>query len=252
MSIKKPLKDIVGEILSDMDSEGINSISDTVEAQQVASIVERTFYNLIANKVIPENEQLLKLVAYSDLDYPAMFKYPENIKKVTRVWYMVDGDYREVRLVSPEEFLRRTDLRSEDYVDMIEPKSGTLLKIGTDQNPSFYTSFDDQNLVFNSFDITVDDTLKAAKIRAFGAVYPNFKIEDDYIPECDGNFFAILINEAKSTAMSVLKGTVDPKVDQAARRQRFFHQNDRYNSERPNKWNDFSRATTGRRSSPVL
>ena len=252
MTIKKTLKDIVGEILSDMDSEGINSISDTVEAQQVASIVERTFYNLIANKVIPENEQLLKLVAYSDSNYPVMFKYPDNIKKVTRVWYMVDGSYKEVKWCQPEEFLRRTDLRTEDMVDMIEPRSGTLLKVGTDQAPSFYTSFDDTNLVFNSYDVTVDTTLQASKIRAFGSTYPDFRIEDDYVPECDGNFFAVLINESKSVAFSVLKGIVDPKVDQAARRQRFTHQNDKYNTERPRKWNDFSRSSSRPRSSPVL
>lgn len=252
MAIKKTLKDIVGEILSDMDSEGVNSIADTVEAQQVASIVERTFYNLIANKVIPENEQLLKLVPYSDQDYPTMFKYPENIKKVTRVWYMVDGNYKEVRWVSPEDFLHRTDLRGDDYVDMLDPKSGTLLKIGTDQSPNFFTSFDDTNLVFNSYDKIVDTTLQASKIRAFGATYPDFRIEDDYVPECDANFFPVLINEAKSVAFSVLKNIVDPKVDQAARRQRFTHQNDRYNYDRPRKWNDFSRVSSGRRSSPVL
>lgn len=241
MTIKKPLKDIVDEILSDMDSEGINSISDSVEAQQVASIVERTFYNLIANKVIPENERLLKLTPYSDLDNPVMFLYPENIKKITNVWYWVDDGYRQVKFVPPEEFLRRTDRMGDDFIDVLEPTSGTVLKIRDDQNPTFYTSFDDKTMIFNSLDKTVDTTLQESKIRAFGSVYPDFRIEDTYVPECDANFFSLLINESKSVAMSVLKGVIDPKIDQAARRQRFAHQNDRYNTERPNKWNAYAR-----------
>ena len=42
MAIKKNLLEIVQNILSDMDSEEVNTISDTVEAMQVAQIVETT------------------------------------------------------------------------------------------------------------------------------------------------------------------------------------------------------------------
>ena len=44
MAIKKNLLEIVQNILSDMDSQEVNSISDSIEAMQVAQIVETTFY----------------------------------------------------------------------------------------------------------------------------------------------------------------------------------------------------------------
>ena len=40
--MKTTLLQIVQSILSDMDSEEVNSISDTTEAQQIASVVEDT------------------------------------------------------------------------------------------------------------------------------------------------------------------------------------------------------------------
>ena len=48
--MKKTLLQIVQNILSDLDSEDVNSISDTVEAMQIARVVENTFYNIVATR----------------------------------------------------------------------------------------------------------------------------------------------------------------------------------------------------------
>ena len=65
MAVKKTLLQIVQNILSDMDSEDVNSLNDSIEAQQVASIVEDTYYNIIATRHIPEHQELIKLTALS-------------------------------------------------------------------------------------------------------------------------------------------------------------------------------------------
>ena len=61
--MRNTLLEMVQSILSDMDSENVNSISDSVEAQQVASVIEDTFFNIIAAREIPEHKQLLMLSA---------------------------------------------------------------------------------------------------------------------------------------------------------------------------------------------
>ena len=38
------------DILSDMDSDDVNSINDSVEALQVAQIIKTTYYNIIDGK----------------------------------------------------------------------------------------------------------------------------------------------------------------------------------------------------------
>ena len=48
--MKQTLLQMTQSILSDMDSEAVNSISDTVEAQQIASVIEDTFYNIFCKR----------------------------------------------------------------------------------------------------------------------------------------------------------------------------------------------------------
>ena len=246
MTIKKTLLQIVQSILSDMDSEDVNSISDTVEAMQVASIVEDTFYNLVATRTIPEHHELIKLTALSDTDYPTHFQYPDNVKGITKVWYDVSDDgtfeYREISWVDNETFLRRVDGRATDSSTNVSDKNGgTNLRIYNDRHPSFYTSFDDDYLVFDAHKSTVDTTLQAGKVRAMGYVIPTFSRTDGYTPDIDEEFHPYLLAEAKSTAMSLLKGGPDPKIDQAARRQKAYIQNDKHKTNTGNKRPQYGR-----------
>jgi uncharacterized membrane protein len=62
--MKMTLLEMVQNILSDMDSEEINSISDSNEAEQIAKVIENTYFNLISTRIIPEHAQTIKLVSY--------------------------------------------------------------------------------------------------------------------------------------------------------------------------------------------
>ena len=110
-------------------------------------------------------------------------------------------------------------------------KNGTTnLRIRLDKMPDYWTMFDDYYIVMDSLDQTYDSTLQASKVRAMATVTPVFDDTDDsYVPDLDANYFPLLLNESKSVAFSLLKGGSDPKIEQAARRQRTRIQNDVYN-----------------------
>ena len=74
--MKTTLLQIVQSILSDMDSEEVNSISDTTEALQIASVVEDTYYNIVAARDIPEHNTLIFLTSLVDSTRPTHFQYP--------------------------------------------------------------------------------------------------------------------------------------------------------------------------------
>lgn len=242
MAIKKTLLQIVQSILSDMDSTNVNSIGDSAEALQVARIVEKTFYNIVATRDVPELNELIKLTAASNSETPTHFKYPENTKKIIKVWYENDdGYYKEVDWCDPVDFVYKTDLIVEDYDTVLDVNAGTNLRIKNTKNPTFYTSFDDENIVMNSYNSAVDSTLQSSKVRAFGSKLPVFNITDDFVPPLDPVYFPYLINEATSVSMSLLKGGSDPKVEQAARRQKSYIQNDRYTTERKASWVNYGR-----------
>lgn len=241
--MKKTLLQIVQNILNDMDSDPVNSISDTVESEQVAQVVETVFYDLISTRNIPEHKELLKLDAASDTDFPTHFSMPENTKVIECLWYQdSNGDYREIKWKDPVEFLYLTDrVEGTDYDSVNDKNAGTTLRITNNQDPTFFTSFDDFWIVMNAYDSAVDTTLQASKVRAWGTVYPVFSQTDSYIPDIDATLHPRLIAEAKSTCMSLFKGGPDVKIEQTAKRHKSYQQNDMYRVQRANNWSAYGR-----------
>ena len=240
------LLEIVQKIINDMDSEEVNSISDTSEATQIANIVEDTFYNIISNRLIPEHEEMVKLTSESNSNTPTHFTYPSRVTKVFKVWYDTSDDdtyeYVEMPFVSPETFLSRTDKVTDNYDSVSDPVSATKLRVVNNKMPEYYTSFDDKYIVFDSYDSTVDTTLTTEKSRALCVRTPPFTIADSFTPDLDDNYFPLLINESKSVCMSLLKGQVDPKVEQSARRQRSRVQNDLFKTTRKRGLSSYGRS----------
>ncbi len=240
--MKTTLLQIVQSILSDMDSEGVNSITDTVEAQQIASVVEDTYYNMIAARDIPEHNKLMSLTAMGDSAKPTHFRYPTNTKHVERIEYNVgtaaDKNFRVIDFVEPVVFLDRMD---EDDL-LVETYDGNLdIFVTSNEPPSYYTSFDDNYIIMNAYDSSIDSTLQASKVRAFGSTYPAFSQIDAHEPDLDNTMMPLLLAEAKSACFSLFKGGSDPKVEQSARRLKSYIQNDMHKSSRANIKNNYGR-----------
>jgi hypothetical protein len=234
--MKKTLLQLTQSILSDMDSENVNSISDSVEAQQVASVIQDTYYNIVAARAIPEHDRLVRLTALADNTKPTHFLYPTELKEIRLFEY----NGREVHWKDPVKFLN--DM-SEDGVEVLDPLSGAKLYIKDDKNPRYYTSFDDQYIICDSYDSSVDSTLQTSKTRCWGTVTPTFSITDAFVPDIDEVLFPYLLAEAKSACFSLFKAGSDPKVEQAARRLKSYVQNDQYKTRKANVRNFYGRRT---------
>ena len=229
--MKSTLLQVVQSILSDMDSENVNSISDTTEALQIASVVEDTYFNIIAARDIPEHNKLIPLVSLSNNARPTHFTYPARTKELIRLDYNIgtasSQDYREIVYVSPLEFIDRmseTDLKVTTVDQSVE------LFVANDRDPSYYTSFNDNHIIMDSYDASVEAHLAANKTRAFCSIYPTFSQTDSFAIDLDQTLMPLLLAEAKSTCMSLFKGGSDPKVEQSARRLKSYVQNDQYKS----------------------
>jgi len=236
--MKRTLLELVQSILSDMDSEAVNSLADSEEATQIASVIQDTYYNIIAARNTPEHDRLLKLTALSDTDTPTHFTYPTNVKEIRLFEY----DSREVYFRDPIDFLNNMPNPDDDAaVLVLDPISSTKLYIRNDKAPRYYTTFDDEYIVCDSYDATVDSTLQASKTRCWGTQYPTFSITDEFVPDIDEVLFPYLLAESKSVCFSLFKSGSDPKVEQAARRLKSYVQNDQYKTKRENVRNFYGR-----------
>lgn len=248
--MKYNLLRIVQKVLSSLDADEVNSIADTVESLQVAEIVEDVYYNLISNRTIPEHEELLKIEALADGDRPNYLRLPTNISRIKWFKYNTTDDpannkeYKDIPYVEPEIFLQRVLGRTLSNSNVIEVTdfSGVPLLIKNDKHPDYWTSFDDDYMVFDSYNSSVDSTLQNSKSMCLGSIIPTFELSDDFVPDFDDNFFPILINEAKSWAHAELKQTSHQKAEQQSRKQRTTLQNDLHRFKTP-----YRRPNYGRR-----
>jgi hypothetical protein len=233
---KLTLLDMVQRILSSLDSDPVNSYTDTIESEQVAFIIRDTYADLINNIEIPEHRTLVTLTALADAATPTHMTIPAGIRRIDEVRYnkvksgSTARDYERITYVEPEVFLHRTLMRDSDAsTNQIVTVDGGEVLIQNDKAPEFYSSFDDETLIFDSFDSGVDSTLQSSKFIVWAIQSPVFTLSDVFIPDIDENLFPLLLNESKSVAYIELNQRANPKAEQVALRQKIRWQSDRHN-----------------------
>lgn len=234
---KMTLLQMTQNILSAMDSDEVSSISDTVESVQVAEILKETYDELFNNINVPELHGLVQLEDVNNLARPNYLKVPSDVNKVEWIKYRdyrAGGTFRDISYIRPEPFLRLqlNYVEGPGYSVTSDPSTAVSYFVRNDSPPTYFTSFDDTHLAFDSFDLEFEASLHSDNSLAFGWKSPDFKMEDDFIPQLDATLFPLLLAEAKSTAFINLKQISSSKEEQRARRQRIRMQNDQFKSRR--------------------
>lgn len=224
---KKTLLEIVQSIMNDMDSDSVNSINDTIESQQIAQTVRTVYEAMVSNRDWPHLNRLDTLVSVSDTSTPHYLRLPEDSKEMLWMRYNVrdaadtKDKYEEVRFLYPEDFMDVLNGRNETESNVTEytHSSGVQMKIRTDKEPTYWTTFDDDYIIMDSYDSAVDTTLQGSKSQAFIQAMPNWTHADSFQPNLPEEAFAAFLAEAKSTCFALYK-EVNQKVEQEAQRQR--------------------------------
>ncbi len=85
--MQKTLLQIVQSILDEMDADNVNSIGDTIESIQVASIVRDCYEELLSNRNWPHMKQLIRLEASGSTNIPNYLRIPAKLKELEEVRY---------------------------------------------------------------------------------------------------------------------------------------------------------------------
>lgn len=214
--MKYTLLELVQSIASTTDSDEINSISDSVESMQIANIVRTAYYDLIQRSNLPEHHSLVTLDASGDSAKPTLMYLPSTVSEVKWIKYdcrEVSDTFANMRLIDYlplDQFLNRMNGYDVDEAD-VETFTHTIgvdtftFVYTKDTHPSFYTTFDDNTILFDSYDSDIDTTLQKSKTMCFGRVVIPFTLSDSFIPDLDESQFALLLNESKSLAWYELK-----------------------------------------------
>lgn len=256
---KMTLLEMTQDILRAMDSDEISSIGDTVESLQVAGEVKIAYEEIFANLKLPFKSALVQLQALSDLNHPNYLQIPDTVKSIGWIKYntldytsfnvtpnqnlvydteifdnvpvTVDTStvptYVDIQYQTPEMFILNSlqyggQLNTQVVVDF----SGAQLTIGNQYNPTYWTTFDNKNIVFDSYNSTLDATLQQSKTMCWGQYDLTFEMQDTFIPDLDAGLFPLLLAEAKRVSFVNQKQVSSQPEEQRARRQLVRAQND--------------------------
>jgi hypothetical protein len=144
---------------------------------------------------------------------------PLNVVNISWIKYdrEMTGDgyqqFQDIKYLDQDSFLQRMFL-----ISTLDSNTFTFqLPIGTsfitiqgynNVSPTYWTSWDNNILLFDSYDNTLDTTLQSIKSIAYGLVDPlPFQEVDSFVPDLDDQAFTMLLNASKSMAFAELKQT---------------------------------------------
>lgn len=236
MSVKMTLLELTQELLSAMESDEVNSITDTVESMQVATLIRGVYYDLVPELNLTEHLTSFNLEASGDSDKPVLMTVPELVSRVDTIRYdhQEDGDtypdYKEIQFMGFQDFLEASLALREATSDVdsmeVEGDDGSTftLLFDTNKHPQFYTHIDDYNILFDSIDSSIDTTLTGSKTLCTGVMYPAWEMVDDFIPDIEATQFPLLRNKAKFRAFNELKQMINQEAFTEVKRQRIVAQ----------------------------
>lgn len=225
--IKRTLLEIVQDLLASVEDDEVNSINDVESSQRVANIVKECFYEIVSAGELPEHWDFYELDTLSDSNTPTLMFLPSNASSIESLKYNISEtgnvEYREMYFVPLNEFMDRMysiDDTADNVVHYTKTYNGNTIDfLVTDDNmPQYYTSFDDNTIVFDSYLATVDSFLVKNKTLCYGQILPVFELEDSYVPDLDPKQFSLLINESKRQVFNEFRQSDNPLSAQRARR----------------------------------
>jgi hypothetical protein len=245
---KLTLLDLTQRILNDMNGDEVNSISDTLESQQVAQVVRDTFDEIIASRSWPHLNRLITLTPHGSsrpthMDTGETWVYMDFIKYNVRTQTATKDDFDDIFYMDPKEFLDLLNQRdsSSTDVDTITDPTGVSLYIVNNDRPRFWTTFDDEVIVFDSYDSQVETNLQASKTQCYGNVEPTWSHTDTAVPDLPAKAFPYLLAEAKSVAFNALMQVGNQKAEQQSRRQRVWHAREKWRNGQGMQFPDYGR-----------
>lgn len=231
--MKRTLLEIVQDVLSALDGDEVNDITDTSESLQIANDIRYNYYDLIGRKDWQFLRKLLAFDSVGDGSKPTHLKIPAHISKMEVFKYNKSklGNarlfFQDVYYKFPDEFLNYVNQRdnTQPQYDVITDFDGVRFIVRNDHQPTYYTSFDDEYIVMDSYDSDIETTVQGNNSQATLYVWPTWTQINDFVPELPEEMFPLFIAECITYAQAKKDGVLIQKSEQTAvRHQRHLSQ----------------------------
>ena len=220
----KPILDMINDCLLDMGRGFVNDLGQTPEASRVEAIYRSVYYKMHSNKLWPHKRKLEKLESLADLSRRTVLRVPQNVVKVDGLSYNIgtvsEPIWRELTWCEPAKALRQFMARTTtaDNNTTTVTVDDILLVALNNAHPTWWTSFDDEYIVLDSYNQEVEDTVQGHKVAAWcysTPTWPQTKEDCVDIPE---RYVAAYEAAAKAECFMKIKKEDSPADELDSRR----------------------------------
>lgn len=210
--MKLNLLKVVRNYLDYVDGFQVDSIYDSDESIQAANIAEHVYYTLIDKNRdgIPTTSQIATLESSLDLNSPCLMRIPDVVTRIHNSEVRYNG--RVVKYIAPAYFLKLLDGRTQTHNTFTMMYNGVPFILENDKAPNYCTSFNDGELVFDSYDKNEDSTLQSSKSAVLFNDHPVFLLEDSFIiplpARMHSGYQDVVINECCEALRDIQKPSV--------------------------------------------
>jgi hypothetical protein len=199
--------DVANKCLNDMNSFQVNSISDTEEALQVASIIEDKYYSMLETMDWPVDSDYLPLVTSAANAGPTTLSIPVTVHKIDHLRYnTLSLKYRD-----PEVFFSTAldpSNASNENMELVQFGPNIQGYVLNNKDPEFFTSFDDELIVCDSFNADNEDKLVATKSLAKVTKHQVITIDDSTPIPITKKMQPYFLSECRAAAFKKIKQQV--------------------------------------------
>ena len=194
----------------------------TEDSEEIAIFARELWQYMQGRTDWPHQKKLIQLDALADSEKPNYLKLPDNVSEIVKNSLR----YREqqVTYLESDAFLDFTNSRNtivkddngiesnsyEDNVEIVDSMAGVNLYIRNDKNPTYWTTFDDEYLVFDSYDSVNEDTLQNENSSALAYVNDDLVIADDSVVDLPIGLMSLFQAELNREAHLRIKREISP------------------------------------------
>jgi hypothetical protein len=226
---KRTILQLVQQLGESIGSDEIDTLDETIEASEIATILEQTVTEVISRKrweFIKDRVRQLDIrdIASTQLNTLVI---PSDVTRINCLKYRDTNNadvttFIKLTYMQPCEFIEFVQARNsaDSNITAIANDDGVLINVLTDNAPTRWTSFDEENITFDAYDATLGTGNLIADSVIIADIVPVIDYTDATatlkVPE---RMETLIYNEAVSTCAIRLRQTVDPKAERVARRQ---------------------------------
>ena len=223
------LLEVVQQYLDATSGFYVDSIFDNDEAQQIASIAERIYDEMVQefpNLLFVQKD--VTLDAVGDTTKPNFLLIPDAVQNIkdSELYYNIsetgDLQYKALTYCSPLEFMSITAQYSskDTSVDIINGFDNQKIPVINDTWPTYFTSFDGKYIVTNSYNSAYDTTMQASKTRVLVTQMPVFLQQDEFLIPIPQHLSTTYLTMVLDECFNLVYQQPNAKISQKARKLR--------------------------------